>query len=195
METPDRTTFDNQFIELESVDSTNNYAMARIHEGLAKNGFICLAHFQTNGRGQRGKTWTSEAGRNLMMSLVIEPAGLILSRQFLFSAAVTLGLLDFVRSTIDGNWSVKWPNDLYWNDRKAGGVLIEAVIGGLNEWQWAVVGMGVAMRRTFALAVAPICLVVALSACGSGKDKTPSTTVPASTLASLQADPPTAGDS
>ena len=96
-ENPHRTTFDNQLIELESVDSTNNYAMARIHEGMASDGLLCLAHHQSAGRGQRGKSWRSEPGQNLMMSLVIQPSPLILSQQFLFSAAVALGILDMVR--------------------------------------------------------------------------------------------------
>ncbi len=70
------TTFDNQLIELESVDSTNNYAMGRIHAGLASDGLVCLARHQWAGKGQRGKDWQSEPGQNLMMSLVIEPAPL-----------------------------------------------------------------------------------------------------------------------
>src|SRR5947209_2041485 len=78
-----RTTFDNQLIELESVDSTNNYAMALVHEGLATNGMVCIARNQWAGKGQRGKTWISEPGLNLMMSLVIRPFPLIVTQQFL----------------------------------------------------------------------------------------------------------------
>ena len=66
-----RTTFDNQLIELDSVDSTNNYAMARIHEGMASDGMVYLARHQWAGKGQRGKTWLSEPGQNLIMSLII----------------------------------------------------------------------------------------------------------------------------
>ncbi len=77
------TTFDNQLIELESVDSTNNYAMALIHEGMASDGLAILAHNQWAGKGQRGKVWLSEPGQNLIMSLIIEPGTLILSQQFL----------------------------------------------------------------------------------------------------------------
>ena len=96
-EKPHSTTFDNQLIELESVDSTNNYAMARIHAGMASDGLVCLARHQWAGKGQRGKTWKDEPGQNLMMSLVIEPAPLDISQQFLFSAAVALGILDLVQ--------------------------------------------------------------------------------------------------
>ncbi|HEV3223625.1 MAG TPA: biotin--[acetyl-CoA-carboxylase] ligase [Puia sp.] len=145
-EKPHMTTFDNQLIELESVDSTNNYAMARIHEGMASDGLICLAHHQWAGKGQRGKTWLDEPGQNLIMSLVIEPGNLILSQQFLFSAAVALGVLDLIQTIERENWRIKWPNDIYWNDRKAAGILIESIIKGKN-WQFAVVGIGMNLNQ------------------------------------------------
>jgi BirA family transcriptional regulator, biotin operon repressor / biotin---[acetyl-CoA-carboxylase] ligase len=147
-ENPARTTFDNQLIELESVDSTNNYAMARIHEGLASDGMLYLAHHQWAGKGQRGKTWISEPGQNLMMSLVIKPSPLNLTQQFLFSAAVALAILDLVKGFQNKNWKIKWPNDIYWSDRKAGGLLIESVVTG-QIWDWAVVGIGMNLNQSF----------------------------------------------
>ena len=146
MENLHRTTFDNQLIELDSVDSTNNYAMGQIHEGMAFDGLVCLAHHQTAGKGQRGKTWISEPGQNLNMSLVIVPQTLDLSLQFLFSASVSLGIIDLVRKFYPNNWSIKWPNDIYWNDRKAAGILIESVIQG-NEWLYAVAGIGINLNQ------------------------------------------------
>ena len=141
-EKPHSTTFDNQLIELESVDSTNNYAMARIHEGLACDGMAFITHNQWAGKGQRGKNWFSQPGQNLTMSIVFEPGRLILTQQFLFSAAIALGILKLVKSLKKGNWSIKWPNDIYWNDRKAAGILIENVIIGAKLaifccWHWS----------------------------------------------------------
>ncbi len=147
-ENPARTTFDNQLIELESVDSTNNYAMARIHEGLASDGMVCLAHHQWAGKGQRGKTWSGEPGQNLMMSLVIRPSPLSINLQFMFSAAVALAILELVKEYQNKNWKIKWPNDIFWNDRKAGGILIESVITG-QTWDWAVVGIGLNLNQSF----------------------------------------------
>jgi BirA family biotin operon repressor/biotin-[acetyl-CoA-carboxylase] ligase len=145
-ENPLGSTFDNQLIELESVDSTNNYAMARIHEGMASDGLVCLARYQWAGKGQRGKSWLSEAGQNLIMSLVIEPAPLNLSQQFLFSAAVALGMLDLFHSVDIPNCWIKWPNDVYLNDRKAAGILIESVIQG-KTWPFAVIGVGMNLNQ------------------------------------------------
>jgi BirA family biotin operon repressor/biotin-[acetyl-CoA-carboxylase] ligase len=145
-ENPQGTTFDNQLIELESVDSTNNYAMARIHEGMASDGLVCLARHQWAGKGQRGKTWLSESGQNLIMSLVIEPAPLVITQQFLLSAAVALGILDLIGALVKNDWSIKWPNDIYWNDRKAAGILVESVIQGGN-WRFAVAGIGMNLNQ------------------------------------------------
>ncbi len=144
MDKPQGTTFDNQLIELESVDSTNNYAMARIHAGLASSGEVYFAHQQWAGKGQRGKAWISEPGRNISMSLVLEPP-LILSQQFLLGAAVAVGCLESMQKYTAG-WKIKWPNDLYWGDRKAAGILIENVIKG-NEWLFAVIGVGVNLNQ------------------------------------------------
>jgi BirA family biotin operon repressor/biotin-[acetyl-CoA-carboxylase] ligase len=146
-ENPARTTFDNQLIELESVDSTNNYAMARIHEGMATDGMVYIARHQTAGKGQRGKNWVSEPGQNLIMSLVIEPFRLILTQQFLMTAAVALAVLDTMKGFHSKNWKVKWPNDIYWNDRKAGGLLIESVVLG-QTWRWAVIGIGINLNQS-----------------------------------------------
>jgi BirA family transcriptional regulator, biotin operon repressor / biotin---[acetyl-CoA-carboxylase] ligase len=128
------------------VDSTNNYAMARIHEGMASDGLIFLARHQWAGKGQRGKSWLDEPGQNLIMSLIIEPGTLKISQQFLFSAAVALGILDIIQTIENGKWRIKWPNDIYWNDRKAAGILIESIIQGKN-WPFAVVGIGMNLNQ------------------------------------------------
>ncbi len=146
MEKQHSATFDNQLIELESVDSTNNYAMARIHEGMAYDGMAFITQNQWGGKGQRGKNWLSQPGQNLTMSIVLEPGSLVLTQQFLFSAAVALGILKLVKSLKKGKWSIKWPNDIYWNDRKAAGILIENVILGQN-WSFSVVGIGVNLNQ------------------------------------------------
>jgi BirA family transcriptional regulator, biotin operon repressor / biotin---[acetyl-CoA-carboxylase] ligase len=140
------TTFDNQIIELDSVDSTNNYAMGLIHAGLASDGLICLARHQWAGKGQRGKTWTAERDQSLLMSLIIEPSFLKVSNQFLLSAATTLGITETIGQLVKEKWTIKWPNDIYWDDRKAAGILIENIIRGGN-WSWAVVGIGVNLNQ------------------------------------------------
>ena len=105
---------------LEETTSTNDEARnPRYGHGDA----IC-AERQTAGRGQRGHTWSSEEGRNLMFSLVWEPRFLPVSEQFLLSEAVALALTDlFGGYGIDAR--IKWTNDIYAGDRKLVGILIE----------------------------------------------------------------------
>jgi BirA family biotin operon repressor/biotin-[acetyl-CoA-carboxylase] ligase len=147
MDNAHRTTFDNQLIELNSVDSTNNYAMAQIHAGLASGGQVYFAHHQWAGKGQRGKVWSSERGQNLTISLVLKPSPIPLSDQFLLGAATAIGCLNGVKKYAPEGWTIKWPNDLFWNDRKAAGILIENVVRG-KEWLFAVVGVGLNLNQS-----------------------------------------------
>ena len=114
---------------LESVDSTNNYAMAKVRTGLAKHGDGYFAMAQVSGKGQRGKTWVTEPGTNIILTLVMQASPLQLTRQFQFSAAIALAVHDFFGLYAGDETTIKWPNDIYWRDRKAGGILIENIIG------------------------------------------------------------------
>jgi birA, biotin-[acetyl-CoA-carboxylase] ligase region len=137
----------NPFTILTSVDSTNNYAMGMIRDGLAVHGNAWFTYEQTQGKGRRGKIWNAEKGKNIMLSLVIAPETLTISQQFQLSVAVSLGCIDFFKKYAGDETKIKWPNDIFWNDRKAGGILIENVIKG-NTWQWAVVGIGLNINQT-----------------------------------------------
>ncbi len=135
------------FTILDTVDSTNNYAMARIDAGLATHGMVWFANEQTAGKGQRGKVWTSEKGKNIAMSLVLEPEKMKISNQFHLSAVVALACFEFLSAYIEGETKIKWPNDLFWRDRKAGGILIENKLQG-KTWKWAVIGIGININQT-----------------------------------------------
>lgn len=134
------------FTILDTVDSTNNYAMARAHEGLAKHGMAWFTHEQTAGKGQRGKTWAMEKGKNIAMSVVLEPGRLKMTGQFHLSALVALSCFEFFAGYAGNETTIKWPNDLFWRDRKAGGILIENRLSGKN-WAWAVVGIGININQ------------------------------------------------
>ncbi len=135
------------FTILDTVDSTNNYAMAAIHAGMAKHGMAWFAKEQTAGKGQREKSWTTEKGKNIAMSLVLQPEVLQIINQFHLSAAVALSCFEFVKTYAGEETKIKWPNDLFWRDRKAGGILIENVLQG-KKWKWAVVGIGINVNQT-----------------------------------------------
>jgi len=132
---------------LDTVDSTNNYAMGKVHAGMANHGMAWVTNEQTAGKGQRGKTWLSEKGKNIAMSLVIEPEQLYIKQPFLLSATVALACFEFFSAYAGEETKIKWPNDLFWRDRKAGGVLIENIYHG-KTWKWAVVGIGININQS-----------------------------------------------
>jgi len=134
------------FIELLTVESTNNYAMGLAREGMAQHGTAVFAHEQTKGKGQRNKEWASQKGKNIAMSVIIEPQ-LQGYRLFFLSMMVAVGVNDFFKKFIDEEIKIKWPNDVYWRDRKAAGILIENVWKG-SEWKFAVVGTGLNINQT-----------------------------------------------
>jgi len=134
------------FSILDSVDSTNNYAMGKVHAGMAKHGQAWFAKDQTAGKGQRGNTWISKPGDNIILTVSLRPDSLFTAKNFYFNAFIALTCLKFLRKIAGENFSIKWPNDLYWNDRKAGGILIENVIQG-TEWRWSVVGIGINVNQ------------------------------------------------
>ena len=131
---------------LDSVDSTNNCAMAAIHAGMAQHGMAWMANEQTAGKGQRGRHWVSEKGQNVILSILVKPFGLSVHQQFLLSAAVAVGSYDFFNKYAGLGTAIKWPNDLYWGDKKAGGILIENVLKG-SEWSWSVIGIGININQ------------------------------------------------
>jgi BirA family biotin operon repressor/biotin-[acetyl-CoA-carboxylase] ligase len=152
--------FSQPLIVLDSVDSTNNYAMGKVRAGEAGHGSGFAALEQTQGKGQWGRSWQTGKGLNIALSLVIEPHTLRTHQQFQLSVAVALGAADFLTSYLGSEISVKWPNDLYWCDRKAGGILIENVIGQQKgssaelpvsssaAWKFAVAGIGINVNQT-----------------------------------------------
>lgn len=135
-----------RFIELLTVDSTNNYAMGLVHAGMAQHGIVVFAQEQTQGKGQRHKQWTSAAYENILMSIIVRPFELSIKEQFLLSMSTAIAIHKFFSSYAGNETKVKWPNDIYWRDRKAGGILIENNIQG-KDWKYAVIGVGLNINQ------------------------------------------------
>lgn len=134
------------FVELSTVDSTNNYAMGLVHAGMASHGTAVFAHDQTAGKGQRGKQWTTEPGTNVILSVLVDASPIRHLEPFALSAAVALAALRLFTRYAVHETSIKWPNDIYWRDRKAAGILIENAYRG-KDWQWAVIGIGLNVNQ------------------------------------------------
>jgi BirA family biotin operon repressor/biotin-[acetyl-CoA-carboxylase] ligase len=140
-------------IELSTIDSTNIYAMAQIKEGLAESGSCFRADYQTHGKGQHGRVWESSKGQNILCSYILELEKLDALKKWAptdqigFSAAIALGIHAFFDAHTNGDTKIKRPNDIYWRDRKAGGILIENLLKG-TAWTWTVIGIGININQT-----------------------------------------------
>ncbi|HSU28330.1 MAG TPA: biotin--[acetyl-CoA-carboxylase] ligase [Chitinophagaceae bacterium] len=142
------------FVELQSVDSTNNYARSLVKDGSAQDGMAIFAHEQTAGKGQRGNSWQSEKDSSIALSILVSPLTLGIKDQFQLNACVAVSLYRFFSAYAGEETTIKWPNDLYWQDRKAGGILIENIIGSVpgksstSAWKWSIIGIGININET-----------------------------------------------
>ena len=136
-----------QFIELEQVTSTNTYAMQQIQAKMAQHGIVYFAYEQTMGRGQHGKKWLTEPKANIILSTIVNTSSLGITNQFYLSAVTALAVFDLLNFYLPNQISIKWPNDVYINDSKAAGILVENTIQG-NQWPWAVLGIGINVNQT-----------------------------------------------
>lgn len=152
-----------EITELESVDSTNSYAIELFKHRNLTEGHVVWAMQQTHGRGQRGNVWESEAGSNVTMSVVWYPVFLSPSDQFSLTQAVSLGVSDFLSQKLDeagarSSIRIKWPNDIFADEHKIAGILIE---NSLRNGMLAasVVGVGINVNQTkFASTNVPVSL-------------------------------------
>lgn len=133
------------FIELLQVDSTNNYAYDLIKNNMATSGMAIFAHHQTNGKGQMLKHWQSNEGENIVLSVIINISQLKLSNRFYLVATAALACCHFFKHKTNRNTAIKWMNDIYFNDNKAGGILIETTQH--NNEQYAIVGIGINVNQ------------------------------------------------
>ena len=134
------------FVILSSVESTNNHAKALIKAGLASNGMAVFAEEQTRGRGQKNHVWESQKGQNIVLSVIDDASWLSLDAQFQLSCATALACRQLFGELAGDETSIKWPNDIFWRDRKAGGILIENVIKG-NSWDKMIIGIGMNINQ------------------------------------------------
>ena len=136
-----------QWVMLDSVPSTNTYAQTLVAEKMLPEGSVIIANFQEQGRGQRGNSWESRTGENLLMSTVLYPSFLPAARLFYISKVVALGVYSLVKGLGAEKVSIKWPNDIYIADRKVAGILIENTFRS-TEIALSVVGTGININQT-----------------------------------------------
>jgi BirA family biotin operon repressor/biotin-[acetyl-CoA-carboxylase] ligase len=115
------------------TDSTNDRARELAEAG-APGGVVVTAQSQTAGRGRRGRVWTAPPGKALLYSAILRPLD---AGHALLPLAVPVAVCEAIESLAPVRCQIKWPNDLWLEERKIGGVLIEA-----RPPDWAVIGVG-----------------------------------------------------
>ena len=134
-----------QIIRLEETDSTNRYLRERLRQSPLPELSTVIARSQTAGRGQAENRWESEPGQNLTFSLVLYPRFIPITEQFIISQITALS----IKQTLDlhtPDISIKWPNDIYWQEKKICGTLIENDLAGA-EIYLSVIGIGLNINQ------------------------------------------------
>ncbi len=142
-----------KLIFLKETESTNNYANQLVLSKAAEHGTVVLAQHQIKGRGQQGNTWESEAGKNLLASIILFPYFLSASKQFYLSKIISLAIVDFLKTEVN-NVFIKWPNDIYIQNKKVAGILIENAVTGATLSS-SIVGIGLNLNQEIFISDAP----------------------------------------
>jgi BirA family biotin operon repressor/biotin-[acetyl-CoA-carboxylase] ligase len=123
------------------LDSTNNFAAALIKQNALIENFVVSTEKQTNGRGQRENLWWSEPGKNLSFSIVLQNISFETMRMFDLNIITSLSII-YALKPFFSEIKIKWPNDIFANGKKIGGILIENTIQG-NKIANSIIGIGI----------------------------------------------------
>ena len=135
-----------KLVKLDAIDSTNDYLKDLVRKMNVENYTIVTAEHQTNGKGQRGSTWASEKGKNLIMSMLVRDFINSGTAMFDLNIVVSLAVLHVLNSLDIPKLSIKWPNDIMSHDKKIGGILIENSFKSDNSVD-SIVGIGLNVNQ------------------------------------------------
>lgn len=131
-----------------SLDSTNKEAHRLLAAGYVENGLTLIARHQTDGRGQLGRTWLSQPDNHLAMTIIHQPAKMSPPELPTLGMKVSLGIAEAVKQIApELRPLIKWPNDIYVDDKKLSGILIENSLSGAYV-QNSIIGIGMNINET-----------------------------------------------
>lgn len=140
------------YIKVSQTASTNTY-LSRLAATLP-GGTVIYTPSQTAGRGQKGNSWESEDGKNLTFSLLLKRPPVKARDQFYLSEAAAVAVVEALSAEAGDGFSVKWPNDVYWQDKKVCGMLLENSLDG-SDIAHCVVGIGINVNQERFVSDAP----------------------------------------
>ncbi|HEY9196088.1 MAG TPA: biotin--[acetyl-CoA-carboxylase] ligase, partial [Mucilaginibacter sp.] len=134
-------------VTIQQVDSTNTFLKTLLSNSKpVPEGTVIMAEEQYAGRGQLQNRWHSEPGKNLTVSILLAPSFLAIAQQFDITRVVSLGVYEALEPLLGPQLKIKWPNDIYYADRKLGGILIESILQG-DRIKNAVIGIGLNINQ------------------------------------------------
>ncbi|MDX9748883.1 MAG: biotin--[acetyl-CoA-carboxylase] ligase [Paludibacter sp.] len=139
------------------TDSTNRLLKSLLRDQHLPEGYVVRSGYQLEGRGQGSNRWESQPGRNLLFSVLLRPVHVAVDEQFILSQMVALAIHRSLQELLPEEataFSLKWPNDIYWNNRKLGGILIENSLRG-GKITECIIGIGLNINQLHFYSDAP----------------------------------------
>jgi BirA family transcriptional regulator, biotin operon repressor / biotin---[acetyl-CoA-carboxylase] ligase len=133
-----------KILQLDEVDSTNEFAKRLILEEPVKGNYIIIADHQTRGKGRLGRIWESPRGEGLWMSIILG-AGKSHDRLVWYNFMASLSVCETLSELTHKNFELKWPNDILLHGKKACGILLETV--NKNSELFLIIGIGININQ------------------------------------------------
>jgi BirA family biotin operon repressor/biotin-[acetyl-CoA-carboxylase] ligase len=136
-------------IYFNQVNSTNKFALELIRQRMAENGTVVLAEYQSEGRGQFGREWKSNPFENLMFSIILKHVTNAPADPFIINKTITLSMYQSISELLpESQIKIKWPNDIFADNRKISGILVENNFSG-QQLNYSIVGIGLNVNQDF----------------------------------------------
>ncbi len=129
-----------------SCHSTNDICAGMVENESIENGGVVITDHQIRGRGQGSNTWRTEPGQNLTLSYFLDTSFLLANQQFYLNMVVSCAIADTIKFYLDSAVKVKWPNDIYYSDKKLCGILIQNSLRG-NKIENSIIGIGINVNQ------------------------------------------------
>jgi BirA family biotin operon repressor/biotin-[acetyl-CoA-carboxylase] ligase len=129
-------------IHFTKIDSTNKYLRENLSNISPLHGFMAISDFQTEGKGQYGRIWESDSQKNILCTTVLDCSFLQIDQIFGLHLIAAISVYELIKKYVNSNIKIKWPNDIYIDDKKCAGILIENVLKS-NHLQWSLFGIGI----------------------------------------------------
>ena len=136
-----------KILHFDEINSTNVFLYDKISENNDISDMVVVAAHQTAGRGMDKNRWESEAGMNLLFSIALNVNFLEAENQFKISQAVSVAIAETLSQFVDDKrLFIKWPNDIYFGDKKLAGMLIQNTIEG-RMMGVSIIGIGLNVNQ------------------------------------------------